>query len=405
MTLSDFRLGIVQDGPVAFDGTNYWNHRPMGQYLKSLSQVFGKIDIYAPVIFKNNPAFHCWNEFKLDQRWACVHTLSVGGGNPVKAIMRQMITFPFLYQGFKKNDFVLFFLPATFAFPGIFARRLQKLPYAIYFGNDWDEIYPYSFRWSGVIASSLYPIYKKMGQVLHTLALGRASFALTAGESLRRKVSSKGVPAFLSVPRMDLKKGDIYYRKNTCLSKEVILLFVGSLTPRKGLDCLIDGFTYLYRNNFSVRLHIVGDGELKTYLEKEIMARELSHKIELLGYVPYGPRLWKIYRDSDIFILPTRAEGFPRVLYEAMSQSLPIVTTDVSGIPYLMKHGENSLLIPTNDVNALVNAVCKLIKDSELRKRLINRGLKTVSSVLNKDAGKQLKNLIESNKKRTAPQN
>jgi len=109
MITFDFRLGIVQDGPVAFDGNNYWYHRPMGQYLKSLSQVFNKIDIYAPVIFKNNSAFHCWNEFKLDQRWACVHTLSVGGGNPVRAIMRQMRTFTLFYQWFQKNDFVLFF--------------------------------------------------------------------------------------------------------------------------------------------------------------------------------------------------------------------------------------------------------------------------------------------------------
>jgi len=127
-----------------------------------------------------------------------------------------------------------------------------------------------------------------------------------------------------------------------------------------------------------------------------VLTKELGIEdhVKYYGYVKHGSDLFQIYRDSDIFILPTFSEGFPRVLYEAMSQSLPIVTTAVSGIPGLVKNEENALLLPPGDSYKVAESIKRIIEDKELRKRLIRNGRKTVEPILLQDAAEQISTLL-----------
>src|SRR6185295_5294662 len=97
----------------------------------------------------------------------------------------------------------------------------------------------------------------------------------------------------------------------------------------------------------------------------------------LLGAVPLD-RLLPRYREYDIFVLPTLpGEGIPRVLLEAMAAGLPVVTTAVAGIPSLIDHERNGLLVETPTAVALTSAIDRIMSDEALRRRLIANGYDT----------------------------
>jgi glycosyltransferase involved in cell wall biosynthesis len=80
----------------------------------------------------------------------------------------------------------------------------------------------------------------------------------------------------------------------------------------------------------------------------------------------------------SLFVLPSRSEGMPRVLFEAMASRKPIITSRVSGIPYYMKHEDTALLFDSEDVNGLALAMRTLISDRKLADRLANNGYRYV---------------------------
>jgi glycosyltransferase involved in cell wall biosynthesis len=85
-----------------------------------------------------------------------------------------------------------------------------------------------------------------------------------------------------------------------------------------------------------------------------------------------------LYRDYDVFVLPTRpGEGIPRVLMEAMANGTPVVTTNVSGIGSLVTHGQNGLLIDEPSASAVAGAVAQLITQPDLRRKVIQGGYAT----------------------------
>jgi len=130
-------------------------------------------------------------------------------------------------------------------------------------------------------------------------------------------------------------------------------------------------------------------------LETKAKQLNISEIVKFHGYVPNGPDLFEIYRKSDIFILPTLSEGFPKVLDEAMGQSIPIITTNVGGIAELMKDGENALIIPTRSSSAIVKSIKRMISDSQLRRTLIANGWHLASAIVKLNLAEEITNLIK----------
>jgi glycosyltransferase involved in cell wall biosynthesis len=193
---------------------------------------------------------------------------------------------------------------------------------------------------------------------------------------------------------MNLLARDCFEREDTCQGETITCLFAGGLIPRKGLVYLIEAIAALREKGLPVELRLAGEGEQRKELEDLVRELGLTDAVEFLGHVTNGSALWEAYRNADIFVLPTLAEGFPRVLYEAMSQSLPIVATKVSGIPYLLQDRESALLIEPEDTVALATAIEAVATQPELRRRLIAAGMGVVRPVLETDPGEQLMALI-----------
>jgi glycosyltransferase involved in cell wall biosynthesis len=158
------------------------------------------------------------------------------------------------------------------------------------------------------------------------------------------------------------------------------LLTVSRIDPRKGLRYLPAALADLVARGHDVRLTLVGPtvGRLGEDERDRVLAsaRELgvAERLDLPGARTL-PQVLALAREHDLFVLPTLpGEGVPRVLLEAMASGLPIVVSDVAGVPTLVQHEVNGLLVPPADPAAIADAVDRLIRDADLRRRLIATG-------------------------------
>lgn len=146
-----------------------------------------------------------------------------------------------------------------------------------------------------------------------------------------------------------------------------LVLFAGRLMPQKGVDVLIAALDLLQHVRPGVRALIVGSGPLKEELEETAHAFQLDERVKFLGHRDDVPRLLAA---ADLLVLPSRYEGMPNVVLEAMTACKPVVATAAPGTTEVVLDGATGLLVPLDDANALARAIRTLADDPELRRRL-----------------------------------
>lgn len=146
-----------------------------------------------------------------------------------------------------------------------------------------------------------------------------------------------------------------------------ILLSVGTLHPRKGFKYLIKAFQKVHHKNPSTRLIIAGEGPERPILEKLISNLGLVNKILLLGQ---RNNINQLMQSADLFILPSLKEAFGLVIIEAFSAGLPVIATEVGGIPEIIVNQKNGLLIKPGNKFAIEKAIEKLLRHSQLAQTL-----------------------------------
>lgn len=148
------------------------------------------------------------------------------------------------------------------------------------------------------------------------------------------------------------------------------ILAMGRLDKQKGFDRLIEAFSKLSIQCPQWKLTILGEGVERMHLENLIKKFGLCERIDLAGLVK-NPEV--AFGQAAIFVLSSRAEGFPNALLEAMAFGLPVISFDCkSGPAELIQHGVNGLLVPEGDeeIYHLSQAMINLIENAELRDRL-----------------------------------
>jgi glycosyltransferase involved in cell wall biosynthesis len=148
--------------------------------------------------------------------------------------------------------------------------------------------------------------------------------------------------------------------------REVVIGFVGRLTPQKAPDLLIDAFAMAFAQRADVRLLMVGSGPLESEVRRRVEQRGLSSsRVTLLGDV-VGTTIMPAF---DVFCLSSRYEGMPYVYLEALAAGLPIVSTRVCGAITCVEPKRNGLIVPPGDAHALSDALATLSADAALRRR------------------------------------
>jgi glycosyltransferase involved in cell wall biosynthesis len=157
------------------------------------------------------------------------------------------------------------------------------------------------------------------------------------------------------------------------------LISVGRLIEKKGFSDLITACELLRKRGRDFRCQIIGEGPLEERLLAAINNCGLQGQITLAGPKPQSAVRSRL-ATATVFVLPCIAEqsgamdNLPTVIMEAMAAGLPVVSTNVGGIPEMIAEGETGLLVPPNDPSALANAIEKLIVDSALAKKFGHAG-------------------------------
>jgi glycosyltransferase involved in cell wall biosynthesis len=154
------------------------------------------------------------------------------------------------------------------------------------------------------------------------------------------------------------------------LSKDQIILFLGHLGQHKGVDDLINAFAKTLNKHPNVLLQLAGEGDTHKYKE-QVDKLGISESVSFLGWVA-GENKKQSLIDSTIFCLPSYYEALPMGILEAMSAEVVVVSTKVGGIPDVIEHGKEGILIQAGNVDELSEVLSELLVDNSLRHRLIN---------------------------------
>ncbi|MFC1655424.1 glycosyltransferase family 4 protein [Patescibacteria group bacterium] len=183
-------------------------------------------------------------------------------------------------------------------------------------------------------------------------------------------------------------KRNEYREKTFNVAEDIkVILTVAELHERKGVNYLIKAMPFIVKKEENCHLVIAGSGGEREELETLVKKEGVMDHVTFLGFKKDIPHLMKA---SDVFVLPSIKEAFGLVILEAMAAELPIVASDVGGIPEIIKNGENGTLVPPHDEEKLAKAIVKLMADPNLIEKYVTTGFETLKKTF--DAKMMAKN-------------
>jgi len=260
-----------------------------------------------------------------------------------------------LIPKFKPNVIFAFFgVPAGAV--ALFAKLIFKTPYIVSLrGGDVPGFRPYDFkRFHQVIAPLLRVVWKQASAIVAN-SDGLRLLALAFDSRFAIPIIPNGV----DVERFTLPASRDW--------SEARLLFVGRVVYQKGLDLLLPALVEL--NYLDSGLTVIGDGPQRAALERLAATLGLAARVHFAGW-QRGTDLERHYQNATLFVFPSRHEGMPNAVLEAMASGLPVIATRIAGNEELVIDNETGLLVPTEDIAALKEACEKMISNPNLRERM-----------------------------------
>jgi len=227
-----------------------------------------------------------------------------------------------------------------------------------------------------------------LGRIAVLLTLRIASGVICVSKDLENRAQRLGakstivIPSPLMLPRHDMTN----VHKS---GREIVL--VARLLPIKGVSYLIRAMAHVEDRS----LVIIGDGPERRKLELLSRHLGLSDRIFFAGWISDRVELLDHLKQATVFVLPSLSEGLPRVLVEAMACGLPVVATNVGGIPEAVVDGVNGILVPPRDEIALAKAIEHVFMDVDFQKRASAENLKAATEYLPSIIGQRINDYLE----------
>ncbi|AKB76148.1 Glycosyltransferase [Methanosarcina lacustris Z-7289] len=240
------------------------------------------------------------------------------------------------------------------ALPGIFSMIFLKKPYVIW-GQGSDVYIPDKFT-----------------KFISKIVLKNASIVIALSEDMKRKMNTiykrEDIVILPNGIELDKFKGLSSRKQNNDKTKKTII-FVGTLRPVKGIEYLIKAMNSIHEQLPNTDLLIVGDGPDREKMETLVQELNLQDCIHFVGKVS-NEEIPEYMAQADLFALPSLSEGFGIVNIEAMAAGLPIVTTNVGGLPEIVINGENGFLVEPKNPEALAETILLILSDNDLKARI-----------------------------------
>lgn len=371
-------LGILYHMPFwqAADGSLWESEGSFARYVDSLAPYFDEIVLSVPVFDRPQA-----NGSRLRASNVRLAPLPYFPG-PRQFYPMLPSLYKRLTQWVEQCDVIHLRVPTPAAIFAFRAAQARRKPTFLLVVGDYEALLPHlPYRGIKKLLFGRYVAFEEWAlRYMTTRALTFAN-----GAALRRKHEAQGARV-IETKTTTLSQMDIGTRPDVAQRRPLRALTVSRIDPRKGLRALPDAVKLLSDTGIDIALDIIGPtiGQIgddeRDAIQRQATEAGVGDRVRLVGAVPLD-RLMGLYRDYDIFILPTQpGEGIPRVLLEAMASGLPIVTTNVSGIASLITDGVNGLLIPDATGASVAAAVARLVGDGDLRRRLIQGGYATARS-------------------------
>lgn len=271
----------------------------------------------------------------------------------------------------KNNSAFIARCPSIFG--GLLAKELirAKFPYAMEVVSDPFEVFS-----RGSIKHPLRPILKIISPIsLKKYCLNASAVSYVTQNTLQKRypASDDAFVTHYSSIRMDqsyiIESPKIYENK----IKPIKLITVCTLEQLyKGTDTLIDALVACVGMGVDACLTIVGDGKFRQYLEEKVSLNKIGDKVRFLGRLPSGETVKSQLDKADLFVLPSRGEGLPRAMIEAMARGLPCLGTAASGIPELLLSED---MVSVDDSIGLAKKIASLYYNPERMNEMSRRNL------------------------------
>jgi glycosyltransferase involved in cell wall biosynthesis len=157
------------------------------------------------------------------------------------------------------------------------------------------------------------------------------------------------------------------------------ILCVAAMSRRKGHVVLLDALPSVLEAVPGARLTLVGDGPERPFLERRAAELGVGDAVRFAGALAHD-RTRGLYAETDVFCLPSFAEGVPVVLMEAMAMEIPVAATNIMGVPELVDDGVSGLLVPPARPDELASALVQLLRDPALRERMGQEGRRRIAA-------------------------
>lgn len=235
-------------------------------------------------------------------------------------------------------------------------------------------------------------------------ALDWSVAVIALSENTKRDIVELGVPDEAVhviygggniVPEQAIEYGRVPELRKTLGLPEKFILFIGALQPRKNVPFLVKAYAELRRRGQTEHDLVLAGPKSNAVEEIQSLVKELGIEphVHLTGYLDD----WQVpllYKQADLFVLPTRYEGFTLVTLEAMAYGTPVVATDSSSIREGV--GDAALLVPVDDVDRLCDAMARVIGDQNLRQSLVEKGRLQASKFTWEQCARETRALYES---------
>ena len=288
---------------------------------------------------------------------------------------------PGIFVNLMKEDYDLIHLHMPDPFNSVYAllaSKIRKKPLYITYHADiiknrWYHI-PFKLAY-GVFS---YQVLKAAAKIIAT------SPGYVKESQIPKKFRDKVliVPNYVDSGKYIPELSGYRIRKEHSLENKKVIFFLGRLVPYKGVEYLIKAYKKVREQVKDSALIIAGRGPLEQELKK--LAADMNIE-DIIFTAADEDDIPEYYAACDIFVLPsiTRQEAFGIVLLEAMSSGKPVVSTNISGMPYVV--GDAGIVVPPKDPGALAAAIIKILTDKDLRIGMGRRARERVENEFNKD--------------------
>ena len=286
---------------------------------------------------------------------------------------RDIRAFLSLYKLFKKEDFTIIHTHSSKA--GLLARLaavLNKTPIVIhtihgFAFNDFMNMFKKNFF------IYLEKLLAKWTDVLITVSNLNKKKIIDLNIAHENKI--KNIYSGIDLSLFTNKRNDDFRKELNLENDHLLLGSVGRLSDQKDPITMIEAFGIISKPFPNAHLALVGDGELKGKILEKIDKLKLNGKVHLIGN-KNNP--WSVYHSMDLFIMSSIYEGLGRSITEALSCGVPVVCTDVEGVPEIVRDNITGILVPPKDANKLADGIIRTLNDMDTAKKMAEEGRRFV---------------------------